>query len=190
MPPDDPRRLHQPDDAGLRAGNARRDRRTRRDRRDLFGSLPPQHGSEALQPRGQINVTPLIDVCLVLLLIFMVITPMLRRRPDIDLPRTQRPQPLTETARQLTISILPDGSATLGQHCAAEPDLPAMLRQAHLADADRRVVIQADRRLKYRAVLAVLQQVSQAGFKRAGLATRRLGPSDPPRPNAPQPPPT
>jgi biopolymer transport protein ExbD len=125
-----------------------------------------------MEVKSQINVTPLVDVCLVLLIIFMVVTPMLERSALVAPPATRRPKPLPETSRQLTIAIRPDGGIWIGTDPIAERDLPAALRRAQLRDPDRKVMIRADRKLKYRVVLAAMRAARAAGFSGVGLVTR------------------
>jgi biopolymer transport protein TolR len=139
------------------------------------------------QTRSQINVTPLVDVCLVLLIIFMVVTPMLERSGLVAPPATRYPQPLPETSRQLTIAIQPDGGVWIGTDLVAERDLPAALRRAQLRNPSTKVMIKADRQLRYRAVLAAMRAARAAGFRGVGLVTRKL--DSPYRPPAAQWPP-
>jgi biopolymer transport protein TolR len=123
--------------------------------------------------RAQINVTPLVDVCLVLLILFMVVTPMLSHDATVALPATDRPASLPKTPHQLNLALTAQGALLL-DHLAVPPGrLAASLRTAHAAAPDRPLVLQADRRLPYRAVKAALQSARDAGFARAGLATDR-----------------
>jgi biopolymer transport protein ExbD len=122
-----------------------------------------------------INITPLVDVCLVLLIIFMVVTPMLHGSAEIALPETPRPPVLAEAENQLTITLERDhGGVKIDRVWTSWQDLPLRLRQAQAAGPDRKVVIKADGRVKYRTVLTILRQLSTAGFRGAGLAVRRL----------------
>ena len=147
----------------------------------------PRNLGDRFQPRSQINVAPLVDVCLVLLIIFMVVTPMLGRSAEVTPPATRSPRPLPETIHQLTISLLRDGSVRIGTEWIAERGLPAALQRAQLREPDSRVVIRADRRLRYGAVLAAMRAARAAGFSGVGLVTRKLDapcppPALPPRP--------
>jgi biopolymer transport protein ExbD len=135
-------------------------------------SSPPRPiAAAAVQSR--INVTPLVDVCLVLLIIFMVVTPLLSPRAAIVLPQTDHPAPVPENKRQLTLAIEQDGSVYLGKTRVPPDRLPAVLEQAVAEGPDRPVVIKADKRLKYRAVRDLMQLLMKAGFPRAGLAVER-----------------
>jgi len=121
--------------------------------------------------QGAINVTPLVDVCLVLLIIFMVVTPMLAPGSEVSLPHTARPQRLPETVAQIEIvlersgRILVDGSPVTR--------LRERLRTLLAIAPERRVVIKADRSLRYGAVRAAMQAVSEAGGQRAALITQK-----------------
>jgi biopolymer transport protein TolR len=125
--------------------------------------------------RSQINVTPLVDVCLVLLIIFMVVTPMLSSQRDVVLPQTLRPRPVPEHQRQLTLAIQSDGAVFLdGKRAPVAPGgLAAALRKALAEEPDRPVVIKADKRLRYRAVRDLMQMLMELKVPRAGLAVER-----------------
>jgi biopolymer transport protein ExbD len=121
--------------------------------------------------QGAINVTPLVDVCLVLLIIFMVLTPMLRPDSQVALPHTARPQPVPEAGAQIEVviessgRILVDGSPVTHLQERLHP----MLQGA----PDRRVVIRADRSLRYSVVRAAMEAVSKAGGRGVALITER-----------------
>lgn len=127
----------------------------------------------APQVRGDINVTPLVDVCLVLLIIFMVVTPLLRQGPDVALPETRRPSTIPESSEQITLTLRADGSILYASQPVPEGELPALLAALLTEDDGRRLVVRGDKKLPYRVVRSVLQKVSVAGFRNAGLATER-----------------
>ena len=161
-------------------------------------AAPFRNRGERFQIRSQINVTPLVDVCLVLLIIFMVVTPMLERSAMVAPPATRRPRPLPETSRQLMIAIQANGTVWIGTDPIAERDLPTALSRAQLRDPGTKVMIKADGRLRYGAVLATMRAARAAGFSGVGLLTRKLdrpghppvtqGQLAPPRPPAVSPP--
>ena len=123
--------------------------------------------------RSDINVTPLVDVCLVLLIIFMVVTPLLGKG-KVKLPETPDPEAMPEQKGQLTVSIEKDGALSLGaERLAGAAGLAAALSEAHGRSPEQAVVVKGDRRLTYGEVRQVLRRVNEAGFTHAGLAVDR-----------------
>ncbi|HEY0514616.1 MAG TPA: ExbD/TolR family protein [Thermoanaerobaculia bacterium] len=135
----------------------------------------PKHNKPTLvkSVKGDINVTPLVDVCLVLLIIFMVVTPMLQNGVGINLPQTVNPEKMPENAKQLTLSIRQDGSVFVSQNWVPKENLKATLAEVHTSTPDKDVVIKADRRLKYKDVRSLMQLVNEAGFSHVGLITEK-----------------
>lgn len=131
--------------------------------------------SEKTAVRSEINVTPLVDVCLVLLIIFMVVTPMLQKGVDVALPETADPEQMPENEKQLEVSVKADGNVFIGQNWIPEENLPAMLEEIHSNNPDREVVVKGDKRLKYKEVRRVMRLLNEAGFTRVGLITERQG---------------
>ncbi len=129
----------------------------------------------SLSPRSEINVTPLIDVCLVLLIVFMLVTPLLIRGQAVVLPETERPQTLGESPRELLLTLTADGRLLLGQAQIARETLAA-----HLSAVvqERDLLIRADRSLPYREVRALMGTASAAGYRTAALATVKRHPAD------------
>src|SRR3954453_6512751 len=78
-----------------------------------------------------IHVTPLVDVCLVLLIIFMVVTPMLQKGVPINLPVTEEPEKTPDTEKQLQISVRADGSVFLGSLVVREDQVESQLKEIH-----------------------------------------------------------
>src|SRR5947199_581755 len=96
---------------------------------------------------SDINVTPLVDVCLVLLIIFMVVTPMLQKGVNVSLPETSKPDKMPESSKQLTMAINVDGSVAVEQKWIPNDDLKAHLEAIHGQTPDKSVIIKADKRL-------------------------------------------
>jgi len=122
--------------------------------------------------RSEITVTPLVDVCLVLLIIFMVVAPILNAGVKVDLPRTAAP-PLPGDQSQITVSIAADGSVYVRSRRVADSDLSGLFSALRVAELDPEVVVRADRSLGYERVSEVLALLSEAGFKRVGLVTEK-----------------
>jgi TolR protein len=126
---------------------------------------------EAPEVRSDINVTPLVDVCLVLLIIFMVVTPLLQKGVNVTLPETVNPEKMPENEKQLEVSIKSDGNVFVGQNWVPNDNLPDTLKEIYTNNPDRQVVVKGDRRLKYKEVRKVMRLLNEAGFTRVGLIT-------------------
>jgi biopolymer transport protein ExbD len=122
--------------------------------------------------RSDINVTPLVDVCLVLLIIFMVVTPLLQHESPLQLPPTGRPGN-GAASRRLTVSMQLNGMVRVNETMVALSGLTAELRRLRTADPSRPVIIEADRRLRYEQVSTVIESIEDAGFEKYGLITVR-----------------
>jgi biopolymer transport protein ExbD len=123
--------------------------------------------------KAEINVAPLVDVCLVLLIIFMVVTPILGKGVPVQLPETTNPEKMPEGPRQLDIAIQQDDTVSVGSTKVSEDQILAVLQGIHEAHPDRTVVIEGDRRVDYARVRQVMKLVNQAGFSGVGLVFHR-----------------
>jgi biopolymer transport protein ExbD len=121
--------------------------------------------------RSEINVTPLVDVCLVLLIIFMVVVPILQAGVKVDLPKAQG-KPLQGDQNQLNVSIRGDG-VYLANDRVVEDQLRDMFVALHSANPDREVIVRGDRSLYYERICDVLTLLNEAGFERVGLVTEK-----------------
>src|SRR5919112_6873081 len=101
----------------------------------------PKHNKPTLVRgvRSDINVTPLVDVCLVLLIIFMVVTPMLQNGVDVTLPETVNPDKMPENQKQLTVAIKADGNVFVGQNWVTAENLKARFEEEHASNPDKDV---------------------------------------------------
>src|SRR3954453_2265084 len=118
---------------------------------------------------ADINVTPLVDVCLVLLIIFMVVTPMLQKGVPINLPVTEEPERTPDTEKQLQISVKSDGSVYLGSTVVRKEQVQSELEAIHQKSPDREIAVKGDKLVKYGAVIDVLKACREVGFNNVGL---------------------
>jgi biopolymer transport protein ExbD len=118
---------------------------------------------------ADINVTPLVDVCLVLLIIFMVVTPMLQKGVPVNLPVTEQPEKTPDTEKQLQISVKQDGSVYLGPTVVRKEQVQSELDAIHTRTPDREIAVKGDKLVKYGDVLDVLKACREVGFNNVGL---------------------
>jgi biopolymer transport protein ExbD len=130
---------------------------------------------EKVAVRSEINVTPLVDVCLVLLIIFMMVTPLLNKEVDVQLPQTPGPPRLSQPERQVKVSIQENGAVWVNGLFVPREFLVSTLKDMHAVAPDRPVVVQGDRRLRYGEVRLVLELIQQAGFRNVGLIAEQEG---------------
>lgn len=128
-------------------------------------------------PMNEINVTPLVDVCLVLLIIFMVVTPMLQSGVPVNLPITEHPDQTPETDRQLNISVKSDGTVYVGPNAVRRDQVKTALEEVKARTPDREITVKGDRRVSYGDVLDVLKACRDVGFNDVGLVAqpRKMG---------------
>ncbi|MBV8547669.1 MAG: biopolymer transporter ExbD [Acidobacteria bacterium] len=126
---------------------------------------------------SDINVTPLVDVCLVLLIIFMVVTPMLQKGVPVNLPVTEEPEKTPDTDKQLQISVKSDGTVYLGSLPVLKEQMQSELQKIHDRTPDREIAVKGDKLSKYGAVLEALKACREVGFNNVGLiAQPKRGP--------------
>jgi len=118
---------------------------------------------------SEINVTPLVDVCLVLLIIFMVVTPMLQKGVPINLPVTEDPEKTPDTDKQLQISVKANGAVYLGSNVVRKEQVQSELEAIHQRTPDREIAVKGDKQVKYGDVLDVLKACREVGFNDVGL---------------------
>ena len=128
---------------------------------------------------AEINVTPFVDVMLVLLIIFMVTTPMMTTGVDIDLPSANTP-PAEVSGDQLVISMAKDGSLSLGRGSDPAQPLTREQLEANLLEEGKQhpgqaVFVQADGTLPYQDVMTLLELAKQSGIPKVGLVTKPAG---------------
>ncbi|HYO79374.1 MAG TPA: biopolymer transporter ExbD [Thermoanaerobaculia bacterium] len=136
----------------------------------LSGSSLSKLSNAALT--SDINVTPLVDVCLVLLIIFMVVTPMLQKGVPVNLPVTAQPEKTPDTEKQLQISVKADGSVYLGPTVIRKDEVQRQLEEIHGRTPDREIAVKGDRTVKYGDILDVLKACREVGFNDVGLVAQ------------------
>ncbi len=125
--------------------------------------------------KSDINVTPLVDVCLVLLIIFMVVTPMLQKGKPVMLPQTERPDKKPESDKELLISVQSDKTIFIDTKWYPDKDFAAKMKELGERSSNKDVLIKADQRLNYGDVKNVMRMIKDGGFERVGLITEKKG---------------
>jgi biopolymer transport protein TolR len=122
---------------------------------------------------SEINVTPFVDVMLVLLIIFMVTAPMMMQGVDVNLPHTET-QPIASEEERLVISITGKQEIYLNEYKISLKTLQRKLETIYQDRPDRAVFLRADEGLSYGFVMEVMAAVRQSGIKRIGMVTEPL----------------
>jgi biopolymer transport protein TolR len=130
---------------------------------------------EPARIQAVINITPLVDVVLVLLIIFMVMAPQMRKGPDVNLPNTAKPAGQGDERGRILVSIDETGGMWIDDRPVAAEHFTEALIAAVGAVPDPRVVIRGDARLNFREVRQAMQVIEQAGFRGVGLIAKRIG---------------
>ena len=119
---------------------------------------------------AEINVTPFVDVMLVLLIVFMVTAPLLTVGVPVDLPKTKA-QPLSQDREPLSVSVRRDGSIYLQNTRIPEDDLVPRLTAIAANGYDQRIFVRGDKSVDYGRIMEVMALISAAGFTHIGLVT-------------------
>jgi biopolymer transport protein TolR len=121
--------------------------------------------------KGDINVTPLVDVCLVLLIIFMVVTPMLQSGVDVLLPTGAHSEKKPGKEGDLIISIKQDGTVFVGQDWIPDRNLSTYLKAEHDKNPARLVMLKADKRINFGKIRTVMKAANDAEFTGVSILT-------------------
>jgi biopolymer transport protein TolR len=121
---------------------------------------------------SEINVTPLVDVMLVLLIVFMISAPLMQQGLQVDLPKANAPS-MAEVPEQLILVVDKSKRVTLNGNALPEGTLRTRLQAIAKAKPDVQVFIQADRSLPYGFIAEVMAEVKQAQITRVGLVTEQ-----------------
>jgi biopolymer transport protein ExbD/biopolymer transport protein TolR len=122
---------------------------------------------------ADINVTPMVDVMLVLLIIFMVITPMLSKGVSVDLAKTMNPIAMANADKEdaVLVAVTRDGRVYLGSKQMAAADLPAKVKDLLSTRLDKTCYVKSDARARYEKVVEVVDNLRAAGVDNIGLLT-------------------
>jgi biopolymer transport protein ExbD len=139
-------------------------------------ALPPsaENGEGRYQPMAEINVTPMVDVMLVLLVIFMVTAPLLMVGVPLDLPKTQAAA-ITAPKEPIILSLNRGGEMFIGDDPVAPGDLEARLAALAAEDPGRIVYVRGDKTITYAQLMDMLSQVNRAGFAKVSLVAEAAG---------------
>jgi biopolymer transport protein TolR len=129
------------------------------------------------RPMAEINVTPFVDVMLVLLIVFMVTAPLLTVGVPVDLPKTKA-QALGQDRQPLSVTIRNNGSIYLQNTPIAEDALVPKLEAISANGYDQRIFVRGDKSVDYGRVMEVMAEISAAGFTHIGLVTDVAKPRD------------
>jgi biopolymer transport protein ExbD len=135
-------------------------------------STPPGDELSGYRPMAEINVTPLVDVMLVLLIIFMVTAPLMMAQLPIELPKAST-QDLGKPPQPLIVALDAKGQFYLGSDLVAATDLPGRLKTYADQNPDQIVYVRADKTVPYGQVMALLAEVGQAGFYKISLMSEQ-----------------
>ncbi|MGD0478619.1 MAG: biopolymer transporter ExbD [Terracidiphilus sp.] len=131
--------------------------------------------NEGSKVNSNINVTPMVDVMLVLLIIFMVITPMLQNKVQIDLARVQNATLMPDADKEdaVVVAITRDGGVFLGQNKVDPSQLGSLVRDMLADKTDKTIFVRADARAQFKSVEDAIDDVRTAGVETVNLLTAR-----------------
>ena len=129
------------------------------------------------RPVAEINVTPFVDVMLVLLIVFMVAAPLLTVGVDVDLPKTAAGALPSESEEPLTVTLTAEGAIVIQTTETPETEFLTRLRGIAQERADDKVFLRADGAIPYARVMQVMGAMNAAGFSNIGLVTDLGGPT-------------
>ncbi|MGA9625689.1 MAG: biopolymer transporter ExbD [Bryobacteraceae bacterium] len=140
---------------------------------------------KAAPPVSDINVTPMVDVMLVMLIIFMVITPMLSKGVSVDLVKTKNPIPMqaADKSDAILVAVTRDGKTYLGTTQITPADLPSKVKDLLINRLDKTVFVKADARARYEKVVEVVDNLRAAGVDQLGLLTEQILDTTKPNPS-------
>ena len=131
--------------------------------------------NEGSKVNANINVTPMVDVMLVLLIIFMVITPMLQNKVQIEMAKVSNSVPMADADKEdsIVVAVTRDGSVYLGQNKVDSATLTSQVSERLADKTSKTIYVRADSRAQYRAVEDAIDNVRTAGVDEVGLLTQK-----------------
>ena len=143
----------------------------------------PQVGDQMAAP----NVIPMADIMLVLLIIFMVVTPMLQKGKQLDMASTNNARDMQNADKDdaIIVAVTRDGQYFMGTTKTPKEDITGQIRDRLTNRSDKTVYVKSDARAKYGDVVAVVDEIRSAGVDQLGLLTERTQRQGPPLPPAP-----
>jgi biopolymer transport protein TolR len=137
------------------------------------GMIGGGKGKGRYRPMAEINVTPLVDVMLVLLIVFMVTAPLITQGVSVNLPKASA-APLAQDVKPITLTVDPQGNVFLSPDTTTPiqlPNLVAALNASTQSDQTRRIVIRGDKDVPYGTMLQVMAAITQGGYDKVALQT-------------------
>jgi biopolymer transport protein ExbD/biopolymer transport protein TolR len=137
----------------------------------------PQAGAQVSAP----NVVPMADIMLVLLIIFMVVTPMLQKTHQVDLAPVNNPREMKDADRDdaIIVAVARDGTLYLGNTKIAKENITTEIKDQIANKLDKTVYVKSDARAKYGDVVAVVDEIRSAGVDQLGLLTEKSKSTNP-----------
>ena len=135
------------------------------------GRYKPEAGQQMASP----NIIPMADIMLVLLIIFMVVTPMLQKNHPVDMARTDTAKDMQDADKEdaVVVAVTRDGNIFLGNTQVQKADLSGQVKDRISNKLDKTVYLKSDARAKYGDVVAVVDEIRSAGVDQLGLLTER-----------------
>ena len=128
-----------------------------------------RNGRRSYTKMSEINVTPFVDVMLVLLIVFMVTAPLLTAGGPVDLPKSQAKQIQDEDNKPIEVTVMKDGKIFIGETEVERERLISLLTAMTNNDPDRRVFIRGDQSIDYGYVMEVIGAINKGGFRKVAL---------------------
>jgi biopolymer transport protein TolR len=142
--------------------------------------------NEGAKVNSNINVTPMVDVMLVLLIIFMVITPMLQKGTIVEMAKTTNPVQMPDADKEdaLIVAVQRDGKIFFDSQMVSPEELTQKVKERVSNRTDKTVFVRADARAHYKAVVDVVDDVRSAGVDSLGLLTEQKREQNPNKPQS------